>query len=647
MKKLLLLLLLPLAAFAQGGPTNKNSGAITAGASTCGVMSANGPSSNGACVGVDISPNNGALVVQVKGTYAAVLGFWGDPGSGIPATVQCTATDDVTSTSTGPTNTEGTWQCPTAGLVSFFVRASAYTSGTANIYLQSSNSTVRRSTPGSGSGTVTSIAMDAPLGGTSNPITGSGTITCTTCVWSSTSLVSGEVVVGTGAKEVTSDADLSFNSATDTLSTVNLVVSGTCGGCSGNPSLTEHYVGFGSATNTITGNAGFTFDPAGPVSLNLSTAQSLGTNEALTVIQAVATVIGSASNIGVNPLTGGADISGTVGQVNGSTGSIYLQPSAVATTVRSFQGVSYIDDMAVVDTFVGLDLVDDIGAATVSNWYGIRVGDISGATSNYAIKTGAGKVQFGDDVYAGSTGAWKDVHAANFVLESSSINPGTTTAHAATVSAYDVDDMVYRDFITWTNGNTPSMVIDAPSGGTLTINTGGGAVTSGGAGKGNGQIKIAGNVAGTITVTTASTTDTWSWTLPTDNGDANQYLMTDGSGVSSWNSLPFNAVWSLPGAPGDSTTYPVFVATSGLSFPDNWSGSTCKVLTNATATWTATVKKNGSSVGTVAVATNGTCTFDTTGGATTFSSGDYMTLTTPTADATLADVMFDFVATRT
>ncbi len=117
-------------------------------------------------------------------------------------------------------------------------------------------------------------------------------------------------------------------------------------------------------------------------------------------------------------------------------------------------------------------------------------------------------------------------------------------------------------------------------------------------------------------------------------------------GVGTCTSLPFNAIWSLPGEPADTTTYPVFVAASSLSFPDDWAGSTCKVLTNATATWTATVKKNGSSVGTVAIATNGVCTFLTSGGATTLSSGDYLTITTPTADATLSDVMFDFVATR-
>lgn len=452
-----------------------------------------------------------------------------------------------------------------------------------------------------------------------------GTLTGTGSVnWTLYGYKGGQVAVapssGPGSGTVTSlVASLPIVVTPDPITATGTISCPTCGTGTGNisGSITANQVAYATAMDTLGGDAGFTFDPAdsgnGLLQIN-QTALALGAGQYKT---GAFINIGNASN--------GLD-AGLIGL------SVSTVGSAGSDAIAELYGI-----------FIGVN----VNSGTVANSYGLWVDDVSGATNNYAIKTGAGKVQFGDDLNVGSSGAWKDVHAANFVMESSSLRTDTTDAHTGLIQAYDVDDMTYRSFITLTNGNTPSMVIDAPTGGSLTINTGGGAVQSGGAGKGNGQIKIAGNVSGTITVTTASTTDTWSWTLPTNNGDANQYLMTDGAGISTWTSLPFNASWALPGEPPATTTYPIFVAASGLSFPDNWSGSTCKVLTNATATWTATVKKNGSSVGTVAVATNGTCTFDTTGGATAFASGDYMTITTPSADATLADVMLDFVATRT
>ncbi len=173
-----------------------------------------------------------------------------------------------------------------------------------------------------------------------------------------------------------------------------------------------------------------------------------------------------------------------------------------------------------------------------------------------------------------------------------------------------------------------------------------GSVTIGGPGNGNGAIKFKGNTSGTVTMTVNTIAGTWTWELPTNDGDANQFLKTDGNGVTSWASPVFDAVWSFPGTPGGSTTYPFFVAASALTFPDDFAGSVCKVLTNPTATWTLTVEKNGSAVGTVGVATNGVCTFATSGGATTLAAGDYLTMDTPAADATLADVMFTFAGTR-
>lgn len=417
MKKILLtiaLLAFPAASFAQGVPST---GLIRAAAATCGTVNST------ACVIVQLNPNNGAVGVSIKNTFAAVLVFEGAVAGETPALVQCTATSDATA-ATGTTDTEGTWQCPVAGLSLFQVRASAYTSGGAQVALQPSTSTVHHTPTGAGTGTVTAVATTAPI--TGGTITTSGTIACGTCLSSSSTIGTGAIPIGQGTRVLLTDADLSFTGG-DTLNAAKII-----GGIITDSALTATRVTFAGAAGLLADDADLTF---------------------------------------------------------------------------------------ATDTLTSTKLV---GSTSITD---------SGLTATRVT-------------FAGTAGILSD----------------------------DAD-------LTFTGGNT----------------------------------------------------------LTTTN------LVVNGTTTG----IPFNAIWSLPGAPAGTTTYPVFVAASGLSFPDDWAASTCKVLTNATATWTATVKKNGSSVGTVAVATNGVCTFLTSGGATAFSSGDYMTITTPTADATLADVMFNFVGTRT
>ncbi len=50
------------------------------------------------------------------------------------------------------------------------------------------------------------------------------------------------------------------------------------------------------------------------------------------------------------------------------------------------------------------------------------------------------------------------------------VKTDTVTGHTGLLQAYDVDGLAYKTFLTLTNGNTPSMAIAAPSGGTVAIN---------------------------------------------------------------------------------------------------------------------------------------------------------------------------------
>lgn len=92
----------------------------------------------------------------------------------------------------------------------------------------------------------------------------------------------------------------------------------------------------------------------------------------------------------------------------------------------------------------------------------------------------------------------------------------------------------------------------------------------------------------------------------------------------------------------------VHVFGESASLADDFVGAVYDVGINPTASFVLTVAKNGATIGTITVATDGTATFATTGGGETFAVGDVLTVTGPgTADATIANSAFTLKMTRT
>lgn len=86
---------------------------------------------------------------------------------------------------------------------------------------------------------------------------------------------------------------------------------------------------------------------------------------------------------------------------------------------------------------------------TVTNSYGLLIDDqAGGATNAWAIKTGTGLVDFGDDIR---------------IATGKAIKTDTTTAHTLLISGYDVNGTAYVPFVTVTNANAPTFAV-APSG---------------------------------------------------------------------------------------------------------------------------------------------------------------------------------------
>lgn len=96
-------------------------------------------------------------------------------------------------------------------------------------------------------------------------------------------------------------------------------------------------------------------------------------------------------------------------------------------------------------------------------------------------------------------------------------------------------------------------------------------------------------------------------------------------------------------------TYAIDVPiTFAMLIPDNFAGSNGDVRTNpADGTATFTVRKNGTSVGSITVTTAGVITFNTTGTTVSLVSGDTLTIEPPgTADSAMKGVTFSIQATR-
>lgn len=94
-------------------------------------------------LGLELLQGMATVVVTVSGTYVGTLQFEGS-GDGDTTWQSCSGTlSSNPATAATSTTSTGQWRFPVAGLTSFRVRMSAYTSGTANATIQSSRGTTQ------------------------------------------------------------------------------------------------------------------------------------------------------------------------------------------------------------------------------------------------------------------------------------------------------------------------------------------------------------------------------------------------------------------------------------------------------------------------------------------------------------------------
>lgn len=78
------------------------------------------------------------------------------------------------------------------------------------------------------------------------------------------------------------------------------------------------------------------------------------------------------------------------------------------------------------------------------------------------------------------------------------------------------------------------------------FNRNGGSLTLGATSVTQGKLNLKGITSGSVVVTSAAASGSWTLTLPTDDGTASQFLQTDGNGVTSWQTVASND-WALNG----------------------------------------------------------------------------------------------------
>lgn len=111
-------------------------------------------------------------------------------------------------------------------------------------------------------------------------------------------------------------------------------------------------------------------------------------------------------------------------------------------------------------------------------------------------------------------------------------------------------------------------------------------VTIGEEGSKSGTISVAGSTSGTITIQPAAAAGTYTLTLPTTDGAADEYLKTDGSGVLSWASpLPYKVYSATITQTGTSAPVPV-VMQNTLGITPTWARTGIGQYTlTATGAW--------------------------------------------------------------
>ena len=474
-------------------------------------------------------------------------------GTGI--TLTTTGTSDAGIVTIAATNSGTVTSVATAGLISGGTITSTGTISTS----MATNKLVGRGTAGTGIMEEITLGTNLALSGTTLNATDQyvGTVTSVTAndgngfnftvTNGTTAAVIDLTTTVTDGRVFYSDGQALAGAAGFTFDKVSAVTLGAAGSSLGTLNLT----GNTSGTISIKGQAA-----AGTYNFNLPT--TAGTSG-----YALLSAGGGAS-----PMTWGQVLTTADNGVTAASGNVKWGGTLTANTTintggytTTFTGSNAGNTLSVTNTNAGSGTVVIAGNAAGTN---AAVGGVStnGTAGSFsATGSGAGVVGTSVDNYGGyfrstnQPGLYAEQNPSSTNTVVSVIQMWRNTSGTAadgiggsldfvteTSSSYATSNQLISK---WTTANNAALVsaleikgINAGSSNTLATFAGSGLVTLGVAGTNKGSLALTGNTSGTVTIQPAAAAGTWSLTLPTNDGDANQVLKTDGSGVTSWAAVP-------------------------------------------------------------------------------------------------------------
>lgn len=347
----------------------------------------------------------GSIGVQITGTWVGTITFQGSVGTSSSSTfVSVLVTPSTSSVPVSTTTGNGVWTASIAGLNQIRVVFTSWMSGTATVTFRVTNQARSGSggTGGGGSGSVTSVDLAVPGGFTSSggPITTTGTLTLGVPTdpnsdriwfWDDSANAFAYLTAGTG---------LNISGTTITAS----------GGGAAAGSDTE--IQFNDATN-FGADSSFTYDKTLDV-LTVAPTHSTASNPSF-AINASNT---STRTTGNETQTAVRGFSNTTGTGNYSGLLIGLLGFVANDGTNSMQGPpmygiradgNYLAATAKSEASYGVYIGSNLTDGDLTSNYGLYIADqsgmgISGSSGGWAIKTGLGLVDFGDQMILGSTG---------------------------------------------------------------------------------------------------------------------------------------------------------------------------------------------------------------------------------------------------
>lgn len=188
--------------------------------------------------------------------------------------------------------------------------------------------------------------------------------------------------------------------------------------------------------------------------------------------------------------------------------------------VLTLAGADFVADTVTVNTALMPDAND-----------GATLGTAGTAFSDLFLAEGAVINWDSGDVTITQTGNILSFAGATTRYEfDGNITPTASDGAALGTTGLQFSDLFLAEggVINWDNGD----VTLTQAGDVLTLN--GGVLTLGAASGTNGKLTFKGSTSGTVDIQVAAAAGTYTLTLPTDDGTANQVLTTDGAGILTW-----------------------------------------------------------------------------------------------------------------